>query len=301
MSIMEKAAGLVNRRPGGVADHASHADQPPNNNAPIPLQLDAFDDDGQISAGLIPYGDGADKLAVVARLDRALASAATVDQVKEIHDLAVGMAAYARKAADTQLEADAVEFRMKAARRLGELMKAQKETIGFSAGSRGSPVKGARVDDKPTLAEAGIDKTLAHEARTLAAMPEPEFRQTVEQKKAAIGKKTRKRSAASQESAFDICIDEVSAVLLKALRRLDRGQHRRLRSSLHSLVDDVIDSEIESTAKASAKSPKAKPRRKPKPRRRSSSGGGSNDAHLKHVEAEINAVLAGKPAGNPAG
>ena len=157
MSIMEKAAGLVNRRPGGVADHASHADQPPNNNAPIPLQLDAFDDDGQISAGLIPYGDGADKLAVVARLDRALASAATVDQVKEIHDLAVGIAAYARKAADTQLEADAVEFRMKAARRLGELMKAQKETIGFSAGSRGSPVKGARVDDKPD-ARRGRDR-----------------------------------------------------------------------------------------------------------------------------------------------
>jgi hypothetical protein len=32
-----------------------------------------------------------------------------------------------------------------------------------------------RVDDKPTLAEAGIDKNLAHRARTLHALSEDEF------------------------------------------------------------------------------------------------------------------------------
>jgi hypothetical protein len=33
----------------------------------------------------------------------------------------------------------------------------QKETIGLSAGTRGSPVKGTRVDEKPTLASQGFD------------------------------------------------------------------------------------------------------------------------------------------------
>jgi hypothetical protein len=49
-----------------------------------------------------------------------------------------------------------------AARRLGELIALQKATLGLSAGTGGSPIKGARVDKKPTLAEAGIDKKLAH-------------------------------------------------------------------------------------------------------------------------------------------
>lgn len=58
----------------------------------------------------------------------------------------------------------------RAERRLGEIMEEQPK----SQGTRGSPIKGARVDEKPTLAEAGIDNDLAHRARTLAAMKEGE-------------------------------------------------------------------------------------------------------------------------------
>jgi hypothetical protein len=49
-------------------------------------------------------------------------------------------------------------WRMRATRRLDQLRQAQKETVGLSVGTRGSPIKGARVDDKPTLASQGIDK-----------------------------------------------------------------------------------------------------------------------------------------------
>jgi hypothetical protein len=52
------------------------------------------------------------------------------------------------------------------------MMEAQRETGGLSQGARGSSVKGARVDDKPTLSAAGIDKHLADRARRYAGIAE---------------------------------------------------------------------------------------------------------------------------------
>src|SRR6516164_11687042 len=80
---------------------------------------------------------------------RALAEARSVDEVKDIRDQAVAMAHYARQAKDRDLEADAVEIRMRATRRLAELIEAQKESIGLSVGTRGSRIKGARLMKNP--------------------------------------------------------------------------------------------------------------------------------------------------------
>ena len=93
---------------------------------------------------------------------RAIAEARSVDEAKDIRDFALALQAYARQANNRELEEDARCIRLRATRRIGELMEAQKKTIGFSLGTRGSHIKGARVDDKPTLKEAGIDKYLAH-------------------------------------------------------------------------------------------------------------------------------------------
>jgi hypothetical protein len=110
---------------------------------------------------------------------QALAEARTVDEVKDIHDKAVAMAAYARLAKNRELEAAAIEIRMRATRRFDQRRQAQKETVGLSAGARGSRVRGARVDDKPTLASQGLDKNLAHQARLLGAMDEAAFERKV--------------------------------------------------------------------------------------------------------------------------
>lgn len=105
----------------------------------------------------------------------ALAEAKSVDEVKDIRDKAVAIKAYAKQAKNKSLEADAFEIRLRAERRLGEMMEQQPK----SEGTRGSKVKGARVDEKPTLSDAGIDKNLAHRARRLNGLSPDEFEDLV--------------------------------------------------------------------------------------------------------------------------
>lgn len=83
---------------------------------------------------------------------------------------------------DRQLEVDASEIRIRAERRVGELMEAQRQTVGLSDGGR--PKKTGAGSDPvsvPTLADAGIDKHLANAARKAAAMPEAAFEKRVDQ------------------------------------------------------------------------------------------------------------------------
>jgi len=121
---------------------------------------------------------------------RALAEARLVDEVKEIRDQAVAMAVYARQAKNRDLESDAVEIRMRATRRLDRLRQAQKETVGLAKG--GKPYTGLRKNPvKPTLADAGIDKNLAHEGRKLSALSDEQFEQKVAEARDATTRAVR--------------------------------------------------------------------------------------------------------------
>jgi DNA modification methylase len=117
---------------------------------------------------------------------RALAEARSVDEVKDIRDQAVAMAAYAKQAKNKDLEADAVEIRMRATRKLDELRRAQKETVGLSQGGR--PAKSGLSENPvlPTLAMQGIDKNLAHHARVLGAMSDEKFEEAVAEARGAV-------------------------------------------------------------------------------------------------------------------
>jgi hypothetical protein len=143
----------------------------------------------QLAAELIRYGEVSDRLPVLQRVDHALAAATSVEQVKHIHDVAVAMAAYARQANDRDREADAAEIRLKAVRRLGEMIQTQKATVGLNKGGgdqRSDHRVSKKPGEKPTLAEAGIGKNLAHRARTLAKMAKPAFEQAVQDKRRAV-------------------------------------------------------------------------------------------------------------------
>lgn len=110
---------------------------------------------------------------------RAVAEAKTIDEVKDIHDKSVALQAYARQARNHDLEADAIEIRMRATRRLDQLRVDQKTTVGLNQGSRLVGPSRTRQDDRPTLAQAGIDKHLAHRARGLGALSDLDFEAAV--------------------------------------------------------------------------------------------------------------------------
>lgn len=110
---------------------------------------------------------------------RALAEARSVDEAKAIRDKSEAIRIYARQAKNKQLEIDAAEIRIRAERRLGEMLAEQKATVGLNRGLSGSRVSGSEKepvkDTRPTLADAGIDKKLSSRAQALAAVPEEEF------------------------------------------------------------------------------------------------------------------------------
>ncbi len=106
----------------------------------------------------------------------ALADCKSVDEVKGWADRAAATQAYARMAKDKGLEVDAAEIRIRAERRLGEMLRDQKAAGGMSKGGR--PPETGSVEEpvnSPTLAEVGIDKKLSARAQRIAAVPEPEF------------------------------------------------------------------------------------------------------------------------------
>ena len=107
---------------------------------------------------------------------RAVGEARRVDEVLGIRDEALRARAYAKIAKDRRMMHDAEEILRRAEEKLGVIMKAQAKTVGKAKPPSG---KGQRKTDRrvatkpdgpPTLAEAGIDKNLAHRARPLAAL-----------------------------------------------------------------------------------------------------------------------------------
>ncbi|WP_428675128.1 hypothetical protein [Reyranella sp.] len=120
---------------------------------------------------------------------RAVAEARAVDDLVEVLGRAHAVHAYARQAKDRQMEIDAAEIRIRAERRLGELMAFQKATVGMAKNAPG-PGRGKvgvsstpAFDGPPTLAEAGIDKNLAKRARSYAAVPQEKFEQLLTDKR----------------------------------------------------------------------------------------------------------------------
>jgi hypothetical protein len=115
---------------------------------------------------------------------RALAEARSVDEVKDILDKAIAMACYARQAKNKNLEADSNEIRIRAERRLGEMMDEGKADRAAHGGDRRSKVPEEPL--KPTLVEIGIHKKLAHRARVLGRLSDREFEAVVKENRARI-------------------------------------------------------------------------------------------------------------------
>lgn len=123
---------------------------------------------------------------------RAIAEAHAVDEVKDIHDKAVALEAYARQACNTDAEREATEIRLRAERKVGQLLKKTDKAKGARGQLQGRDPSGGRIarppeDEMRTLKNIGISKDQSSKWQKLADMPEEEF-------ELAIGTKTSKPS-----------------------------------------------------------------------------------------------------------
>jgi len=117
---------------------------------------------------------------------KALDAAKSIDVAKDIRDTHEAIRAYARQAKNKTLEVDAAEIRIRAERRIGQIVKQQKLTFGLAQGKRSDLGSKQTQVGKPTLAEAGIDKNLANRARKLAAVPAKQFEELIDEWRARI-------------------------------------------------------------------------------------------------------------------
>ena len=127
-------------------------------------------DDGRAAA---PGGEGA--LAVYEAACRAVAEARTAGEAKEIADKAEAMRVYARQANNRGLEVDAAEIRIRAERRLGEIIATQKAGGDFGRGRPEKPASQEGFSAAPTLRDVGVDYKLSARAQQLAALPPWQF------------------------------------------------------------------------------------------------------------------------------
>jgi hypothetical protein len=108
---------------------------------------------------------------------QALERARTLDDAIKIRNQSDAVRAYAVKARDRQLEFDAVDIRLRATRRLGELL-IQMRAVGERAG-RGRPEKIAHTRaifaDIPRLRDLGVERSEALRASVIARLHPSEF------------------------------------------------------------------------------------------------------------------------------
>jgi len=115
---------------------------------------------------------------------RAIAEAASFDEVQDIADKAIALQEYARRSKNREMETQCAEIRIRAERRLGELLAQTPKATGGDA-QRTRFQKG--TESPPTLAESGIDKKLSSRAQKLAKVAPDEFERQLAEWRQRIG------------------------------------------------------------------------------------------------------------------
>jgi hypothetical protein len=159
---------------------------------------------------------------------RALVEAKNVDEVKDIRDKVMALRIYAQQAKNRQLEEDAISIRLRAERRLGEMM-AQQEKAKGNQGNIATITGGVPdtpPDNTPTLASAGIDKNLAKRARTLAKMSPYEFESHIEKAQSSL-------STIVTEAKIAVLSD---SEIQETYRRSMRSEMDRLESAVGRII-----------------------------------------------------------------
>ena len=104
---------------------------------------------------------------------RAIEAAHAVDEVKDIRDRAVALEHYARQAQNIDAERHAAEIRLRAERKVGQLLAAMNKATGGRnpAPDNQYPEGTGYPPTPPTLKELGISKVQSSRWQKLGAMP----------------------------------------------------------------------------------------------------------------------------------
>lgn len=177
---------------------------------------------------------------------RMLEKARSTDEAKTIRDEAMAMKVYARQAKNRQLEADAISIRLRAERRLGQIIDAQRKSVGLNKGTlRRGLRKNPRGDERPTLSEAGIDKNLAHRGRKFAAMTDKQFASLEAQAREQIENFTvrrvnkARREKSSSASPIATCARKVRRLVLETLDALPVEEFENLLELVRHELDEI--------------------------------------------------------------
>jgi N6-adenosine-specific RNA methylase IME4 len=128
---------------------------------------------------------------------RAIAAARSVDEALKIRDQAEALRAYARIAKNKGLQVDAAEIRIRAERRVGEMVAAQKASVGLAKGGGTGANQHRRAatskkEGAATLKDAGIDHKLSMRAQHLARVAPPKFERMLGQWRERISRETER-------------------------------------------------------------------------------------------------------------
>jgi hypothetical protein len=165
----------------------------------------------------------ANQLAHYNQFTAALAKAASVDEVKAIHDQAAAMKAAAKILNDREAVADMAVIRARAERRLGEMLEVGKA----DRAGRGKP---KNVSEKrlllPTLKELGIDNNLAHRARRAAALSQEAFYALIAEGRESIVEGTFYNSINYPESEAEVAERKAERKRARAIGKKRRAEYK---------------------------------------------------------------------------
>lgn len=104
---------------------------------------------------------------------RAVADCKRIDEVQQIKGKAEALRAYAKQAKNRELEIDASEIRVRAERRIGELVARIKLETKFA------PRSGRSLHPEFSYSDVGIDKEMKRVCSRLASLPDDKFERAV--------------------------------------------------------------------------------------------------------------------------
>jgi len=132
--------------------------------------------------------DGTTSLQLMSEASRMLVEASTIQQAKELKDLALTVADWARrKGMGEEAIQYAKSYAVRAERKMGEMLAATERATGTRTLGGGDGAGGNMVSPPasvPTLAELGVTKRESSDAQFLATLPDEQFEEI------AVGKRT---------------------------------------------------------------------------------------------------------------